>query len=153
MFKSMAGVDMRHVPYRGSAPALIDLLSGQVQLMFDLLPVSLGHIKAGELRGLAVTTKERSPALPDLPSISEFLPGYEASTWNGLSAPAGTPRGVIDKLNNAVNEALKAPEIKARLTALGAMELTYIPAEYGDLCRNDTQKWARVIKSSDIKIE
>jgi tripartite-type tricarboxylate transporter receptor subunit TctC len=149
----MTGVDMRHVPYRGSAPALIDLLSGQVQAMFDLLPVSLGHIKAGRLRALAVTTKERSPQLPDLPSISEFLPGYEASTWNGLSAPAATPAAIIDKLNKAVNEALRAPQLKARLADLGAMELIYTPAEYGQLCRDDTQKWGQVIKSANIKIE
>lgn len=153
MFKSMTGVDMRHVPYRGSAPALIDLLSGQVQAMFDLLPVSLGHIKAGRLRALAVTTKERSPQLPDLPSISEFLPGYEASTWNGLSAPAATPAAIIDKLNKAVNEALRSPQLKARLADLGAMELIYTPAEYGQLCRDDTQKWGQVIKSANIKIE
>jgi tripartite-type tricarboxylate transporter receptor subunit TctC len=153
MFKSMTGVDMRHVPYRGSALALIDLLSGQVQLTFDLLPASLGHINAGKLRALAVTTKERSARLPDLPSISDFLPGYEASTWNGLSAPAGTPADVIDKLNNAVNEALKTPQVKARLADLGAMELIYTPAEYGRLCRDDSQKWGQVIKSANIKIE
>jgi tripartite-type tricarboxylate transporter receptor subunit TctC len=153
MFKSMVGVDMRHVPYRGSAPALIDLLSGQVQLMFDLLPASLGHIIAGKLRALAVTTKERSARLPELPSISDFLPGYEASTWNGLSAPAGTPAEVIGKLNKAVNDALKTPQMKARLAELGAMELIYTPAEYGQLCRDDAQKWGRVIKSANIKIE
>jgi len=153
MFKSMTGIDMRHVPYRGSAPALIDLLSGQVQLMFDLLPVSLGHIKAGKLRALAVTTKERSPQLPDVPGISEFLPGYEASTWNGLSAPAATPPAIIGTLNKAVNEALAKPQLKAKLADLGAMELIYTPAEYGQLCRGDTQKWAQVIKSAHIKIE
>ena len=153
LFKSMTGVDMRHVPYRGSALALIDLLSGQVQVMFDLLPVSLGHIKAGRLRALAVTTKQRSPQLPDLPSISEFLPGFEASTWNGLSAPAATPPDIIDKLNKAVNEALEGTQLKARLADLGAMELIYTPAEYGQLCRDDTQKWAQVIKSANIKIE
>lgn len=153
MFKSVTGVDMRHVPYRGSAPALVDLLSGQVQVMFDLLPVSLGHIKAGKLRALAVTTKERSPQLPGLPSISEFLPGFEASTWNGLSAPAATPAGIVAKLNEAVNEALRTPQLKTKLADLGAMELIYTPAEYGQLCRDDTRKWAQVIKSANIKIE
>lgn len=153
MFKSMAGIDMRHVPYRGTAAALVDLLSGQVQVMFDLLPVSSGHIKAGRLRGLAVTTKERSPALPDLPSISEFLPGYEASTWNGLSAPAGTPANIIDTINKAVGEALKVPEIKSRLAALGAVELVCTPAEFGKLCRDDVQTWAHVIKAANIRLE
>ncbi len=153
MFKRMADIDIRHVPYRGSAPALIDLLSGQVQMMFDLLPVSLGHIKAGELRALAVTTGERSPALPEIPTMGDFLQGYEASTWNGISTPSGTPRAVIGTLNKAVNDALESSSIKARLAALGAMELVYSPTQYGDLCRNDTQKWATVIKSSNIKIE
>jgi tripartite-type tricarboxylate transporter receptor subunit TctC len=152
MFKTMAGVDMRHVPYRGSALALIDLLSGQVQVMFDLMPASIGYIRASKLRPLAVTTKERSAALPDLPTISEFLPGFEASTWNGISAPAGTPAEIIQKLNAAVNEALKSPEIKERLANLGAVELLYMPAEYGQLCRDDTQKWGKVIEAAGIKI-
>jgi tripartite-type tricarboxylate transporter receptor subunit TctC len=153
MFKSMAGIDMRHVPYHGTAAALVDLLSGQVQVMFDLLPVSSGYIKARRLRGLAVTTKERSPALPDLPTISEFLRGYEASTWNGLSAPVGTPTNVIDTINKGVSEAMKVPEIKSRLAALGAVELISTPAEFKKLCRDDVQRWAKVIKAANIKIE
>src|SRR5579871_2395890 len=112
LLKFMTGIDMKHVPYRGSAPALIDLLSGQVQVMFDLLPASIGYIRSDKLRALAVTTAQKSEALPELPSIGEFVPGYEASTWNGVVAPKGTPPDVIEKLNGAINSALADPTIR-----------------------------------------
>jgi tripartite-type tricarboxylate transporter receptor subunit TctC len=131
LFKFMTGIDMKHVPYRGSAPALIDLLSGQVQVMFDLLPASIGYIRAGKLRALAVTTAQKSEALPELPTIGEFVPGYEASTWNGVVAPEGTPADVIQKLNGAINAALADATIEARLADLGATAIRGSSAEFG----------------------
>jgi tripartite-type tricarboxylate transporter receptor subunit TctC len=151
LFKFMTGIDMKHVPYRGSAPALIDLLSGQVQVMFDLLPASIGYIRSGKLRALAVTTAQKSEALPDLPTIGEFVPGYEASTWNGVVAPKGTPPDVIEKLNGAINAALADATVKARLTDLGATALIYSPAEFGKFLADETAKWAKVIKFAGIK--
>ena len=146
LFKFMTGIEMRHVPYRGSAPALIDLLSGQVQVMFDLMPASIGYIRAGKLRALAVTTATRSEALPDLPTIGEFVPGYEASTWNGVVAPKGTPAEAIDKLNAAINASLADAAIKARFADLGATPLPMSSAEFGKLIADETEKWAKVIK-------
>ena len=131
LFKFMTSIDMRHVPYKGSAPALIDLLSGQVQVMFDLLPASIGYIRAGKLRALAVTTATRSAALPELPTIAEFVPGYEASTWNGVVAPKNIPLGAITRLNSAINDALGDATIKSRFAALGATPLPMSPAEFG----------------------
>ena len=151
LFQSMTGVQMRHVPYRGSAPALIDLLSGQVQVMFDLVPASIGYIRAGKLRALAVTTATPSAALPNLPTIGQFVPGYEASTWNGVVAPKGTPAAVIAKLNGAINAALADAKIKARLADLGATPLVLSPAEFGKLVADETEKWAKVIKFAGIK--
>ena len=151
LFQSMTGVQMRHVPYRGSAPALIDLLSGQVQVMFDLVPASIGYIRAGKLRALAVTTATRSAALPNLPTIGEFVPGYEASTWNGVTVPKNTPTAVIDKLNGTINAGLADANIKARLADLGATPLVLSPAEFGKLLVNETAKWAKVIKFAGIK--
>ncbi len=151
LFKFMTGIDMKHVPYRGSAPALIDLLSGQVQVMFDLLPASIGYIRSDKLRALAVTTAQKSEALPELPSIGEFVPGYEASTWNGVVAPKGTPPDVIEKLNGAINSALADPTIKARLADLGAAPLIYSPAEFGKFSADEVAKWAKVIKFAGIK--
>lgn len=153
LFKFMTGIDMRHIPYRGSAPALIDLLSGQVQVMFDLLPASIGYIRAGKLRALAVTTATRSDALPDVPTIGEFVPGYEASTWNGVSAPKNTPSDVIDKLNNAINASLAEPNVKARLADLGATAIPGSPADFGRLVADETAKWSKVIKFAGIKAD
>ena len=151
LFKFMTGVDMRHVPYRGSAPALVDLLSGQVQVMFDLLPASIGYIRDGRLRALAVTTAQRAQALPDLPTIDQFVPGYEASTWNGVVTPKNTPSDVIDKLNMQINSELADPVIKSRLADLGASTLSATPAEFGQMLAQETAKWAKVIKFAGIK--
>lgn len=153
LFKFMAGVDIRHVPYRGSAPALVDLLSGQVQVMFDLLPASIGYIRAGKLRPLAVTTATRSNVLPELPTVGETVPGYEASTFNGVGVPTGTPSAIIDKLNVEINAGLADPAIKARLANLGATELGGSPAEFGKLAADETAKWAKVIRFAGIKAE
>jgi len=151
LFKFMTGIDMKHVPYRGSAPALIDLLSGQVQVMFDLVPASIGYIRADKLRALAVTTAQKSEALPELPTIAEFVPGYEASTWNGVVAPKGTPPDIVQKLNGAINAALSDATIKARLADLGATTLIYSPAEFGKFAADEVAKWAKVIKFAGIK--
>jgi tripartite-type tricarboxylate transporter receptor subunit TctC len=153
LFKFMTGVDMRHVPYRGSAPALIDLLSGQVQVMFDLMPASIGYIKAGKLRPLAVTTAIRSEALPDLPTIGEFLPGYEASTWNGVAVPKSTPTEIIEALNMGINAGLADPRITTRLTELGATALPDSPGEFGKLVANETAKWGKLISALNIKAQ
>ena len=151
LFKMMTGVDMRHVPYRGSAPALIDLLGGQVQVMFDLLSTSIEYIRAGKLRALAVTTATRSEALPDIPTVNEFVPGYEASTWNGVAAPKDTPPEIIDRLNTEINAALSDPTIKARLADLGATVFSASPQEFSKFLGDETEKWAKVIKFAGIK--
>ncbi len=151
LFKFMTGIDMKHVPYRGSAPALIDLLGGQVQVMFDLLPASLGYIRAGKLRALAVTTAEKSAALPELPTIAAFVPGYEASTWNGIVAPKGTPADVIEKLNGAINAALADATIKAHLADLGATTMPGSSAQFSNFLADETAKWAKVITFAGIK--
>jgi tripartite-type tricarboxylate transporter receptor subunit TctC len=153
MFKHMTGIDMRHVPYRGSSHAMVDLLTGQVDLMFDLMPLSLGYIRSAKIRVLAVTTKERSYALPDTPTVAEFVPGYEASTWNGIGVPKGTPADVIGVLNKSINVSLAAPEIKSRLMDLGATELTGTPEDFGRLIRDDAAKWAKVIELANVKVE
>jgi tripartite-type tricarboxylate transporter receptor subunit TctC len=153
LFKFMAGVQMKHVPYRGSAPALIDLISGQVQVDFDLMTASIGYIKAGTLRALAVTTATRSPALPDLPTVADFVPGYEASNIRGVGAPRNTPVAVIDKLNAQINAALADPNIKTRLADLGATVLAGSAADFGKLIVDETQKWGRIAKSAGIKPE
>lgn len=150
LFKFMTGIDMRHVPYKGSAPALIDLLSGEVQVMFDLLPASIGYIRAGKLRALAVTTATRSDALSELPTIGEFVPGYEASTWNGIVAPKNTPAEAIDRLNSAINDGLADATIKARLAELGATPLPMSPTEFGKFVGDETEKWAKIIKFAGI---
>jgi tripartite-type tricarboxylate transporter receptor subunit TctC len=153
LFKFMTGVDIRHVPYRGSAPALVDLLAWQVQVMFDLMPASIGYIRAGKLRALAVTTAERSAALPDVPAVSEFIPGYEASTWNGFSVPANTPADIIETLNKEINAGLADPQIKARLADLGATALPGSPGDFGKLVADDTAKWGKIIRADNIKAE
>jgi tripartite-type tricarboxylate transporter receptor subunit TctC len=153
LFKMMTGVDMQHVPYRGSAPMLTDLLSGQVQVAFDNLQPSLPHIKAGTLRALAVTTATRSDALPDLPTIGDFVPGYEASTWNGVCAPKNTPAEIVDRLNREINAGLADPKFKARLAEMGAWPLPGSPADCGKLIEQEIEKWAKVIRSGNIKPE
>jgi tripartite-type tricarboxylate transporter receptor subunit TctC len=149
----MAGVNLLLVPYRGAAPALTDLLGGQVQVMFDPLPSSIAHIKAGKLRALAVTTAMRSEALPDIPTVGEFLPGYEASTWFGLCAPKNTPADIVDKLNKEVNAGLTDLKLKAQLADLGGTTLVGSPSEFGKLIAEDIEKWAKVIKFAGIKPE
>jgi tripartite-type tricarboxylate transporter receptor subunit TctC len=151
LFKIMTGVDMVHVPYRGDAPALTDLIGGQVQVMFGNMPSSIEHIRAGKLRPLAVTTAARSEALPDLPPVGDFVPGYEASTWQGLGAPGKTPAEIVDKLNKEINAALSDPKIKARLADLGGTVLSGSPADFGRLIADETEKWGKVIRAANIK--
>ena len=153
LFKMMTGVDMVHVPYRGVAPALTDLISGQVQVMFSASTSSIGHIKAGRLRALAVTTATRSEALSDIPTMGEFLPRYEASNWYGIGAPRNTPVEVIDKLNKEINDGLADPKIKARLADLGSDVLALSPADFGKLIAEETEKWSKVVKFSGAKAD
>jgi tripartite-type tricarboxylate transporter receptor subunit TctC len=153
LLKIMAGVDMVHVPYRGAAPAVADLIAGQVQVMFSTMPASIEHIRAGNLRALAVTTATRSEALPDIAAVSEFLPGYEASSWYGVGAPKNTPAGIIDKLNRDINAALADPKMKARFADLGAVVLPGSTTEFAGLIATDTEKWVKVIRASNIKLE
>jgi tripartite-type tricarboxylate transporter receptor subunit TctC len=153
LFKAMTGIDMVHVPYRGGAPALTDLLGGQVQVMFDNVTNSIEYIRAGQLRPLAVTTASRSEALPDIPTIGEFVPGYEASAWFGVGAPKNTPAEIIDKLNKEVNAALADAKVKARLADLGSVPMPMTPIEFGKFITNETEKWAKVVKLAGIKAE
>jgi tripartite-type tricarboxylate transporter receptor subunit TctC len=153
LFKMMAGVDMVHVPYRGAAPAVMDLIAGQVQVVFDNLPGSIEHIRAGKLRALAVTTAARSPALPDVPVVADFVPGFEASAWFGMGVPKGTPAEIVDKLNTEVNAAMADPRIKARLIDLGGMLIPGSPADFGRLLATETEKWAKVVKFAGVKPE
>lgn len=146
LFKMMTGVDLVHVPYRGGAPALTDLLGGQVQVMFDNLPTSAEYVKSGKLRGLAVTSTARSEVLPDLPTVNEFVPGYEASAWYGLAVPKETPVEIIDKLNKAVNAILADSAAKARFAELGASLLPGSPADFGKFVAEETEKWSKVVK-------
>jgi len=151
LFKMMTQVDMLHVPYRGSAPALTDLMGGQVQVLFDNMPSSLEYIKAGKLRPLAVTTATRSDALPGIPTVAETVPGYEASAWFGLGAPKGTSTEIVDKLNAAVNAGLADPKLKARLVDLGGSMLAGTPADFGKVIAEETEKWAKVVKFSGAR--
>ena len=151
LFKMMTHVDMLHVPYRGSAPALTDLMGGQVQVLFDNMPSSIEYLKAGKLRPLAVTTAERSDALPGVPTVAETVPGYEASAWFGLGAPKGTPAEIVDKLNAAVNAGLADPKLKARLADLGGTMLVGPPGDFGKLVAEETEKWAKVVKFSGAR--
>jgi tripartite-type tricarboxylate transporter receptor subunit TctC len=153
LFKMMTGVDMVHVPYRGSAPLIADLLGGQLQGAFDNLPTSIEHIKTGKLRPLAVTTAMRSQALPDLPTVAEFLPGYEASAWNAVGAPKDTPAEIIERLNKEINAGLGDPKIKARLADLGAVPLTGSSGDLGRHVAAETKKWEKVIRSGNIRAE
>src|SRR5262245_18169417 len=152
-FKLSTGTDLTHVPYRGAAPAVTDLLGGQIQVAFTEMATSLGHIKAGKLRALAVTTATRTPALPDVPTLSEFIPGFEASQWIGLVAPKDTPPAIIERLNAEINAALRDSSIKARIADLSGMVLPGSPADFGKLIRDETEKWAKVIQSAQITVE
>jgi len=151
LFKMMTGIHMVHVPYRGGAPALTDMISGQVQVMFDNVPTSAEHVKSGRLRGLAVTSAARSDVLPELPTVADFLPGYEASAWYGLGVPKGTPAEIIDKLNSETNAILADPKAKARFAELGASLLPGTPAEFGKLMEDETEKWGKVVKFAGVK--
>jgi tripartite-type tricarboxylate transporter receptor subunit TctC len=153
LFKMMTGVNMVHVPYRGEAPALTDLIGGQVQIMFGVLPSSIQHIRSGKLRALAVTTATRSEALPDIPPIGEFVPGYEASAAFGLGAPKNTASGIIAKLNSEINAALADAKMKARLADLGTTVLPGSPADFGKLIAAETEKWSKVVKFAGMRPE
>ncbi len=152
-FKLVTGTDLTHVPYRGAAPAVTDLLGGQIQVAFTELATSLGHVKSGSLRALAVTTTARTEALPDVPTLSEFIPGFEASQWVGLVAPKDTPPAIIEKLNAAINAALADPGIRARFADLGGTVLPGSPDDFSKLIRDETEKWAKVIRAARIKVE
>jgi tripartite-type tricarboxylate transporter receptor subunit TctC len=149
----MTGVEMLHVPYRGGGPTLTDLLAGQVQVMFPTLGSSIGYVKSGKLRGLAVTGATRSEALPDIPRVGEFVPGYEASGWQGIGAPKNTPTEVVDKLNMEINAALADPKLNARLADLGSSALVNSPAAFEKFIVEYTDKWAKVIRTANIKAE
>jgi tripartite-type tricarboxylate transporter receptor subunit TctC len=153
LFKTMAGVNLVHVPYRSNGPALVALLGGQAEVLFPSFPSSIEYIRTGKLRGLAVTSAMRSEAMPELPTVGEFVPGYEISAWHGVGAPKGTPTEVIDKLNREINEILADPKAKARLAEQGGTVLAGSPADFGKLIAEETDKWAKVIKSAGIKWE
>jgi len=151
LFKMMTGVDIVHIPYRGLAPALTDLIGGQVQVMIGTMPPSIEYIRAGKLRALAVTTTMRSAALPDIPTVGEFVPGYEASTWYGVGAPKNTSSEIVEKLNREINAGLADPKLKARLADLGGTTLAGSPGDFGKLIADETEKWAKVVKFSGAK--
>jgi tripartite-type tricarboxylate transporter receptor subunit TctC len=153
LFNTATGINLQHVPYRGDGPAMADLIAGQVQVGFATMTASIGHIRADRLRPLAVTTLSRSDALPGIPSVSEFVPGYEASSWFGIAAPNGTPVEIIEILNRETNAGLAAPKIEGRLTDMGGMLLTGSAADFGKLIADETDKWGKVIKSAGIKAE
>jgi tripartite-type tricarboxylate transporter receptor subunit TctC len=153
LFKMMTGVNLVHVPYRGGAPAIIDLLGGQVQVMFDALPESIEYIRTGKLRPLAVTTATRLEVLPDVPTLGEFVRGYEVSGYYGLGAPRNTPAAIVDKLNREINAALADPKMTARLADLGGRPLPGTPADFGKLIADETEKWAKVIRAANIKAQ
>jgi tripartite-type tricarboxylate transporter receptor subunit TctC len=153
LFKAMAGVDMQHVPYRGQAPAMIDLLAGQAQVMFDTMPAAIEYLRAGKLRPLAVTTATRAPALPELPTVADFVPGYESSALYGIAAPAATPPEIVDKLNREINAALADPAMKARLADLGGTVLSGSAADFSKVIADETEKWGRVVKLSGAKAD
>jgi tripartite-type tricarboxylate transporter receptor subunit TctC len=153
LFKMMVGVNMVHVPYRGGAPALTDMLAGQVQVMFDNLPTSIEHIRAGKLRPLAITSTTRSELLPDVPTLADFVPGYESSAWYGVGAPKGTPPEVVDRLNKEVNAFLVDPKMKLRIAEMGATTVAGSPADFGKLVVDETEKWGKVVKFAGVKAE
>jgi tripartite-type tricarboxylate transporter receptor subunit TctC len=151
LFKMMTGINMVHVPYRGNAPALTDLLGGHVQVYFDNMPSSIEYIRAGKLRPLAVTTAARWEGLPDIPTVSDFVPGYEASGWFGVGAPKNTPAEIVDKLNKEINAGLVYPKLKTRLGELGGTALTLSSADFGKLIADETEKWGKVVRAANIK--
>ena len=153
LFKLMAGIDLVHVPYRGSPPALTDLLAGQLQLMFSSLPPSVEYVRSGRLRALAVTTATRSQALPDIPVVADFLPGYEASAWYGIGAPKDTPSWIVERLNAEINAGLEDAKLKTRLTELGSIPFTGSPSDFGKHLASETEKWAKVVRAANIKPE
>jgi tripartite-type tricarboxylate transporter receptor subunit TctC len=153
LFKIMAGVDMVHVPYRGSPPALTDLLAGQVQMMFSPLSSSIEYVRAGKLRALGVTTATRSEALPDIPAVAEFMPGYQASGWFGIGAPAKTPIGIVDRLNQEINAGLADSKLKARLADLGATVFVGSPSDFAKHIGEETEKWAKVVRTADLRAD
>jgi tripartite-type tricarboxylate transporter receptor subunit TctC len=153
LFKIMTGCKMAHIPYKGAGPALNDLIAGQVQVMFDNLPSSSGFIKDGRIRALAVTTSTREASLPNVPTVAETVPGFEASAWFGVSAPKGTPREIVEKLNVAVNQLLADPKIQKRLSELGGTPIPGTPEDFGKLISNDTQKWEKVVKTSGATVD
>jgi tripartite-type tricarboxylate transporter receptor subunit TctC len=153
LFKMMAGVNLLHVPYRGTAPMLTDLLAGRLQIALDVVPTSLEFIRTGKLRGIAVTTLQRSDVLPNVPTVAELLPGYEAASWLGMAAPKGTPAAIVEKLGEAVGACLAAPELAARITQLGSAPFLRAPPEMADFVGAETAKWAKVVKFAGIKPE
>ena len=153
LFRSMTGIDMVHVPYKGAAPALTDMLGGRVQVIFDNLPSAIQHIRAGTLRALAVTTDTRSPQLPDVPTVADTVKGYEASAWFGMGAPKNAPKPIIDRLNKEVNAILAEPAMKQRLDELGGVPLIGTPEDFGKIIQSETDKWAKVVEFAKIKID
>jgi tripartite-type tricarboxylate transporter receptor subunit TctC len=153
LFKMMTSIDLLHVPYRGAAPAVTDLLAGQVQVYFVTTPSSIGYIKNGRLRAIAVTTAQRVAELPDVPTIAEFVPGYEASAWYGIGAPRDTPEEIIDKLNREINAAIAEPKVKSRLKELGCTVIAGSPSDFTMMIANETEKWAKVVRFAGIKPE
>jgi tripartite-type tricarboxylate transporter receptor subunit TctC len=149
----MTGISLIHVPYRGSAPALSDLIGGQVQVMFDPVASSIEHIRSGKLRALAATTSKRLYVLPDIPTVADFLPGFEASSWQGICAPRNTPVEIVDKLNKEINAGLSDPKLKARLVDLGGIALPGSPSEFGKFIADETEKWGKVVKFAGIKAD
>lgn len=153
LFKAMTGVEMQHVPYRGSAPAITDLLSGRVQVMFDNMPSAISHIRAGTLRAVAVTTEKRSPELADVPTVGDTVKGYEASAWFGMGAPAKTPKPIIDKLNKEINAILAEPEMKKKIADMGGVALVGTPEDFGKIIVSETDKWEKVVKFAGARVE
>jgi tripartite-type tricarboxylate transporter receptor subunit TctC len=153
LFKMMTGVNIVHVPYRGGAPAMLDLIAGRAQVMFDNVPTSVEYIRAGKIRPLAVTSATRIALFPDLPTVADYVPGYEASAWYGIGAPKGTPPEIVDKLNREINAILADPAVKTKLAALGASLLPGSPADFGKLVADETEKWRKVIRFAGIKAE
>ena len=151
LFKMIAGINMTHVPYRGAGPALIDLVGGQVQIMFDTLPSSIEHIRAGSLRPLAVTAAKRSEALPDVPTVSDFFAGYESTVWWGIGAPKSTPAEIVLRLNKEINAGLADPKMKARFSELGGVPAPMSPADFGKMIADETEKWGKVVKFAGIR--
>ena len=153
LFKAMAGVNLQHVPYRGSTPAITDLIGGQVDVMFDVLGSSIGHVNAGKLRALGVTSLTRSAALPDVPTVAEFLPGFEVDSWSGIVAPRNTPAGIVEKLNKEINAGLADPKIAAQLADLGVTPVRMTPSEFGKHIADETEKWGKIILAAGIKAD